>query len=223
MADTVVSDSQGRYGFLPNPGKYTMRISRQDYTFDRSERESSLYGDLYTGKEITVTEGQVEKMNIALCSTAVNWKDFARRKIAAYTSIFSIIKRDFFIVLFYAGFIISGGIVYMFTTPLNIVIFAVYVCLLLYQLFFRRRSYGMITHAQTGKPVPFAMVAIYDERDPERRVAFAVSDVLGRYYMLTENGTYLVKISGNLLGGERFEKLVRAEVTDGIVKVDAAV
>jgi len=223
VADTVVSDSQGRYGFLPNPGKYTMRISRQNYTFDRSERESSLYGDLYTGEEIAVTEGQVEKMSIALCSTAINWKDFARRKIAAYTSVFSIIKRDFFIVIFYAGFIISGGIVCMFTTPLNVVIFAVYVCLLAYQLFFKRRSYGMITHAQTGKPVPFAMVAIYNERDPERRVAFAVSDVLGRYYMLAEKGTYQVKISGNLLGGERFEKIVRTEVTDGIVKVDVTV
>lgn len=223
VVDTVVSDSQGRYGFLPNPGKYTMRISRQNYTFDRSEKESSLYGDLYAGEEINVSENQIEKMSIAMCSTTVDWKDFARRKIAAYMSVFSVIKRDFSIILFYAGFIISGGIVFMFRTPLNIVIFGVYVCLLAYQLFFKKKAYGIITHAQTGKPVPFAMVAIYDENEPQRRVAFAVSDVLGRYYLLAKNGNYLAKISGNLLGGERFEKTIRANVTDGIVRVDVEV
>jgi alpha-tubulin suppressor-like RCC1 family protein len=218
VADTSVSDSRGRYGFLPNPGSYTIQISKQDYRLEKTNQKDALYGDTYIGGAIDIAQGQIEKINISLKTTVIDWQDFAQRKIASFTSIFSIVKRDFFIVLFYTGFIISSGIALMFPSPLNITIFLVYLALLAYQLFFKKNHYGMIKSSQTGKPVPFAIVTLYKEDNPQQRIAFAVSDVLGRYYLLTKNGTYLAKFSGNLLGGQRFEKLIRVNVKNGMVR-----
>jgi ELWxxDGT repeat protein len=223
VVDTSVSDSQGRYGFLPNAGTYAINVSKDNYKLQTDQAEDSLYGEVYTGNAITIQQNQIENINISLRNTTIDWQDFAQRKISALTSVFSIIKRDFFLILFYAGALISTGIAIMFPSPLNITIFIIYLTLLAYQLFFKKKSYGTISHIQTGKPVPFAIVALYSEYEPQQRLKFAVSDALGRYYLLTENGSYLVKISGNLLGGQRFEKMLRTQVEDGMVRLDVGV
>ena len=223
VVDSALSDPHGRYGLLPNPGTYTLLAKRQDYALDTSGSENIVYGNVYAGGPVTVIENQIEKVNIALASTKINWQEFAKRTIDSYGSAFSVFKRDLLLVLYYSGFLISAGFAYLFPSPLNVFIFCVYICIFVGKLFFNQRSYGMITQAQTGKPVPFALVGVYDSEDPSRRLAFAVSDVLGRYYLLVENGAYLVKIAGNFLGGQRFEKMVTANVTDGIMKIDAQV
>lgn len=223
VVDTTVSDSQGRYGFLPNPGIFTISVSKNDYKLKTEESEDPLYGSVYMGDNLTVQQGEIENINISLKNTRVDWQDFAKRKIASLTSVFSIFKRDFFLILFYSGAIISVGIALMFPTPLNIIIFFIYLALIAYQLFFKKKSFGTITHIQSGKPVPFAIVSLYGEYEPEKRLKFAVSDALGRYYLLAENGNYLVKISGSLLGGSRFEKLIRTRIEDGILRADVGV
>lgn len=115
------------------------------------------------------------------------------------------------------------GIAYLFPTTLNISSFTAYLVLAVYYIFFKKRAYGLVTHSQTGQQVPFAMLSVYDATDSQKRVTFSVSDVLGRYFILVENGEYLLKASGNFLGGSRFEKTERIRITDGIVRSDVAV
>ncbi|MEI6649915.1 MAG: carboxypeptidase regulatory-like domain-containing protein [Candidatus Moraniibacteriota bacterium] len=223
VGETSVSDSFGHYGFLPNPGTYTLRVSRKDYELEKANQQDILYGGLYVGQAITIKENDAVKVSIALRTTSIDWQDFARRKVAAYTSLFSIVKRDAFLILFYAGFVINSGIVYLFPTVLNMVLFAVYLAMLVYLVFFKKKAFGLITSAQTGQPVPFTMLSIYDVAEPQRRTAFAVSDVLGRYFMLVENGSYILKASGRFLGGESFGKTEHVKITDGIVRSDVGV
>lgn len=219
-----VSDASGRYGFLPTPGEYVLGISGKGYDLETANPQDILYGELYTGRPIRVEDGGMKKISIALRSTTVDWREFARKKIATYTSVFSIVKRDLFLVLFYSGFIINAGIVYLFPTGTNVVLFGAYLAMLFYYVFFRKRKrYGLVTDARTGRPVPFAMLSAYDATDSGKRVAFAVSDVLGHYFMFTENGTYLLKAAGRFLGGENFEKTVRIRIRDGIVRSDLEV
>ena len=223
VVDTSLSDSHGRYGFLPNPGTYTLVISKKDYELETSDRQDILYGDLYTGQAIEVKENEIIKINISLKSTTIDWQDFARSKITSYTSVFSIVKRDAFLILFYAGFVINAGIAYLFPTPLNIAFFVAYLGMVVYYIFFKKRAYGLVTSSKTRQPVPFAMLSVYDATDSQKRVAFSVSDVLGRYFILVENGEYLLKASGNFLGGAHFEKTERIYIKDGIVRSDVAV
>lgn len=223
VVDTSLSDSHGRYGFLPSPGTYTLVISKKDYELEKNDRQDILYGDLYIGQPIVIRENKLEKISIALKTTTIDWQDFARRKVAAYTSTFSIVKRDLFLVLFYAGFVINSGIAFLFPTILNAILFVIYLGMVIYYLFFRKKAYGLVTNVQTRQPVPFAMMSIYDVMDSQKRVAFAVSDVVGRYFIFAENGEYLLKVSGNFLGGSHFEKMLPIEVEDGIVRNDVEV
>lgn len=222
-ADTSVTDAQGRYGFLPGSGNYTLGVSKKGYELEKSERQDMLYGELYTGQTITVESHDMKKVSIALRATEVDWQDFARRKVSAYTSTFSIVKRDAFLILFYAGFVINIGIVSLFPSVLNIVLLIVYLGMLAHHLFFRRKKYGLITNTQTGQPVPFTMVSLHEAADSGQRVSFAVSDVLGRYFMLVKNGEYLLRVSGSFLGGVPFEKMARIRVRDGVIRRDMKV
>jgi len=223
VVDTVVSDSQGRYGFLPNSGSYVIQVHKADYSLVGDKNVDSLYGDVYVGQKLNLAQNQIEKINISLRNDKVDWRDFAERKIASLDSLFSVIKRDFSIILFYGGFVISFGVSLMFPGVINTIVLFIYIFLTIFQLFMRKKSFGTINHAQTGKPVPFAIVALYGEDNPERRIKFAVTDVLGRYYLLADNGRYLAKISGNLLEGDRFEKNIHVNIEEGILRMDAEV
>lgn len=220
VVDTVTSDSRGRYGFLPNPGAYKVSVFKNNYKLETRESMDSLYGNVYTGNVLYIGEGRVEKINIALGNTKIDWHDFAKRKIASLNSAFSIFKRDFFISLFYSGAIISAGIALMFPSVINFIIVAIYVLLIVYQIFFKKKSFGTVTQLQSGKPIPFAVISLYNENDLEKRVKFAVSDVLGRYYLLIENGDYVIKVSGTSLDGNKVEKAFSAKIKEGIIKSD---
>lgn len=223
VADVSVSDPRGHYGFLPDPGKYTLSIAKKAYDLETTERQDILYGELYVGQTIEIREHDAVRISIALKTSTVDWQDFARRKIDSYTSAFSVVKRDIFLILFYAGFAINAGIAYLFPTVLNLALFVLYLGMLVYSLFFRRRAYGMVTNAQTRQPVPFAMLSLYDISDSRERVSFSVSDVLGRYFMFVKNGEYHLQASGTFLGGARFEKTIRVRIKDGIVRSDIEV
>ncbi len=219
-----VTDSQGRYGFLPDPGSYTLSVAKRGYELETSSPRDVLYGELYVGRPVTVEGDGLLGMSIALRSTTVDWRDFARRKIAAYTSAFSAMKRFAFRSFFSVGFAVNAVIAYLYPTTLNAVLFVAYLGMLAYYLFFgNRRRYGLITDSRTGKPIPFAMLSVHSPADPGSREAFAVSDVLGRYFMFVEDGEHLLRVAGRFLDGERFEKESRIRVRDGVIRDDLAV
>ncbi len=223
VVETSTSDAQGRYSFLPKPGNYTLAIVKKAYELETTNQQDMLYGDLYTNQAISITGDNMKKISLALKNTTLNWQDFAQRKITAYTSNFSIIKRDFFLVLFYTGFVVNTGIAFLFPTKLNLALFSIYLATAIQHLFFKKKAYGLITNAQNKQPVPFTMLSIYNQANPEKRIAFAVSDVLGRYFILTENGDYLLRAAGNFLGGQRFEKTIPVSIKDGVVRSDVEV
>lgn len=221
---TSISDERGRYGFLPDPGAYTLGISKKGYELETAIRQDALYGELYAGSPVEIGEGGMRKLGLALRATSVDWAEFARRKVDAYGSAFSFVKKGLFLALFYAGFGVNTVIAMLYPTTLNAALFIAYLGMLAYYLFSRgRKKYGLVTDARTRQPVPFAMLSVFDAAEPARRDAFAVSDVLGRYFMFTENGDYLLKVSGRFLGGKNFEKAARVRVRDGVIRDDIAV
>jgi hypothetical protein len=219
----VFSDVDGRYGILATEGAYSLSVTKKGYDVVLGENHDALYGDIYSGQSLEVKKGEIIKTSIALKSNAIDWKEFAHKKISQFSSIFSVIKKYFFLLVFYAGFVFTAGVAYLFPSWTNFLVLLIYVAIAIYQIFVRQNPYGMVTQASTGQPVPFAIATLYKENDPGRRVGFAVSDVLGRYYFLVEDGTYLVKFAGQFLEGGRFEREARVKVNSGILKADIAV
>src|SRR5665647_202992 len=165
---------------------YFLQISKKGYALKQDNRQDEFYGSLYTGGLVEIRQNEMLKTSLAMQALNINWQDFAERKIAAYTSLFSVIKKDFFIIIFYVGFLAAIATTYFSPTLSNGIFLAAYVILASFYLLFKTKSFGIISN-KLNKPVPFSMISLYAENDPSRRIAFTVSDVLGRYYLLVED------------------------------------
>ncbi|MDP1884028.1 MAG: carboxypeptidase regulatory-like domain-containing protein, partial [Candidatus Moranbacteria bacterium] len=221
--DSVITDEEGRYGFLAKEGSYTFRIAKDSYELVNTDKSDEFYGELYDGNPINVLSGGMVTRNIALRATSIDWMEEARKKIEDQNSVWTLVKKDSLAILFYVGFIATAANFY-FNPPSisNSVLLFIYVSLLATRIFFIPKSFGTIQNGSKN-PVPFAMVSFYDPQESVRRLAFTVSDILGRYYLLIKNGSYLMKVQGQELDGRPFNKLFKVEVRDGVAKEDVVV
>lgn len=161
-------------------------------------------------------------MSIALKSTRVNWREMASRRIAAARAAFFILGKTVFRVAFYVCFVISIFALYFYPSFVNAMIVGLYAVMAVYNWFMETKKYGLITN-RFGKPLPFTMVGIYSPDQPDRRLAYAVSDVLGRYFVLAKRGKYLVKMQGKELEGRTFRKSFYAQSVSGALHPDVYV
>ena len=134
----------------------------------------------------------------------------------------SIIGNNILNIIFYVCFIASIGVLYLSPSLFNAAVVALYIVMLAYNLFFKVKKYGLIT-TRHGEPLPFTMVGVYPQSDQEKRAAFAISDILGRYFVLAKDDRYTVKIQGKKLEGQPFKKILGLNIRDGVLRRDIQV
>jgi len=218
---TTYSDKDGRFGFLVEPGTYVINVFKKDYTLITEMRHDDIYGNLYDGKEVTIKKDQVMLSNIAMKSENINWQEYAAKKSKQYRSKWSTVKKYLFTSIYFIGFTATAIITYFYPSIFNFVMMSIYIALFIYQKFLVKKKYGII-ETQERKPIPFAIVNLYDKETNEKH-NFAVTDSIGRYYLLSNNGRYNLKAKGQPVSGVRFEKVYDIHVTDGIVRKDIIV
>jgi hypothetical protein len=218
---TTYSDKDGRFGFLATQGKYLLQVFKKDYDLVIDVTEDELYGNVYNGEPIIIGENNVILSNIAMKSLKYDWAKFAEQKIVQYNSKFSFFKKAFFIALYVLGFGSTVVITYFYPSTFNFFVLSVYIIMFLYRVFVKKRKYGLI-ETGNGKPVPFAIVSLHDKGSNEKK-NFAVTDAIGRYYLLADNGQYNMKAKGQPVSGTAFEKQGDVHVKDGIVRKDIVV
>ncbi len=218
---TTYSDKGGRFGFLVSAGKYVIDVFKKDYTVVKDASSDSLYGNVYNGQSVTINEDHLMSSNIAMKMEGMNWQEYADEKVTQYNSKWSVFKKYFFDVIYVIGFGATIIVTYFYPSIFNFVVLGIYVSLFLFQRFFKKKKYGSIK-TEKGKPVPFAVVKLYDKETNEKQ-NFAVTNSIGRYYLLTENGTYNLKAQGQPVSGVQFEKKGSVKVDDGIVRKDLIV
>ncbi len=81
----------------------------------------------------------------------------------------------------------------------------------------KKKDHGTVL-TDNKNPVPFAVVNLYNENG--KKEAFAVTDVVGRYYMLADNGDYNIRVTGQPVGGDKLEKTGNVQVKNKIVDKD---
>lgn len=218
---TTYSDREGRFGFLVEPGTYYFQAHKKDFVVVNNIERDDLYGSVYHGTPVTIAKDTVMVTNIAMESLTQDWEAYGRRKVAQYHSLFSIVKKYFFVVLYYAGFLATAVITYFFPSLFNIVMLTLYVMIFIYQTFFKKKKYGEVVTA-AGAPIPFAVVSLHDTGTGTKE-KFAVTDGAGRYYMLADDGKYTIRAKGQPVSGVAFDKQAQVVVRDGIVKEDVVV
>ncbi len=219
--ETTYSDQHGRFGFLTANGTFIVESEKAKYDTIHTIQNDSLYGDVYTGDVITIDENKVIAINIAMSAKNVDWTEYAQKKASAYKGFFSMTKKWVFILVFYAGFIATAIITYYNPSTTNFIFVALYAVLFVFDNFIKKKKYGTVETVD-DKPVPFAIVSLYD-KESQAKKTFAVTDVIGRYYLLAENGNYNLKIKGQPIGGHNFEKQGDIHVRNGLVRKDVKI
>jgi hypothetical protein len=196
-----ITDLDGRYGFLLEPGKYKMIVKKTNYKFPSEKlagrTQDEFYENLYFGGEIEVkTAGEAIAQNIPMDPEKFDWNEFAKRnkrRLRFYSQIDVWIKRlsDWFFVF---GFITAVLAVIFAPYPLNFIIVGLYILILIVRKFVTKpKTFGSILEKGTGFPLSFAIIRVFSV-ELQKEMLKRVADKYGRYFILIPNGKYYVKI-----------------------------
>jgi hypothetical protein len=225
---TSITDIDGRYGFLVDPGIYTIVAHKTNYSYPSlklaGKNSDELYNDLYFGEQIEIkSEGEVIVKNIPLDRIGFDWNEFAKKeqRRMKFFHQFDVLVSKFSDVMFILGFLVSVIVLIVVPGPYNVIIFGVYVVMFgLRRLSVGRGKKGNISFAESGIPLSYGILRILTQNGQE--IAHRVVDRLGNYYCLVPNGYYIVSIEKKN-EDSTYSKVYTSEVIQvkkGIVKKD---
>ncbi len=196
---TAITDLEGRYGFMVQPGMYRIVANKTNYVFPSRKlsgtRFDNIYADLYFGDYFEVhEEGEVITKNIPLDPLHFDWNEYAKREkgLAKKHADFAHMKALVLNIIFYIGFAASMYVLTVEQSPLTIGTLALYVALFIFRQFIvAKPAYGAVL--ATGKPVPFGVVKFYTT-GLKTLISKKVLDKYGRYYALAPKGTYFATV-----------------------------
>lgn len=199
VLETKVADLNGRYGFLLAPKssisgepasiEIQLQATKNGYIFPSQSvlppRDTVLYDNVYTGGIREVRGEAVANFDIPL--------DPIKAAVAKPVSppalklrIAAIRASDW---LFWLT-LITLPIQYLAMPHLlNLIILVMFLLLAFFRIFgLRARPFGFVQDTRILKTLPFSLITLNDLAG--RRVGFTVSDEEGRYFLLSQKGSY---------------------------------
>jgi len=198
---SAITDLDGRYGFLVEPGTYQMSARKSNYIFPSQKlagkTNDELYADLYFGENIYIKSSEeVIAKNIPLDPVKFDWNEFEKKNknLMKFYSKWDIILRKIYDFFFVVGFFVALVAFVFAPYPYNTIIMVLYLFLLLLRfLGLKPKSYGSVMDKATGEPLSFAIIRIVLP-DSNKEISSKSADKYGKYYCLVPSGKYYVKI-----------------------------
>jgi hypothetical protein len=198
---SCITDLDGCYGFLVEPGQYYLMAQKTHYQFPsqrlKNQTQDELYDHLYFGQKIEIKRlNEVIIQNIPLDPIKFDWNEFAKKSkgLLTFYSRFDLWFRRFLDLFFVIGFILAFLALIFVPHPFNIIIFGLYIVVfILRKLGLRPRAYGSIVEKATGQPLSFAIIKVF-QADIKKQLFQRVADKYGRYYLLVPKGNYYLVI-----------------------------
>lgn len=189
---TVITDLDGRFGFLANPGTYTINAQKGHHSFPAKDLPAldPVYPHPYTGGAFEVGNEGVIIKDIPLDLVDFDWNEYEKYRRGLY-HFFSRFDRPLAwaaLVLTPLGALVSLVELVRAPSLLNVLIIVAYgVIGLLYLAGLAPRLYGALKDAD-GEPLAFSVVKAF-RPGADSTGSKAVTDHLGRYYLLLPAGT----------------------------------
>jgi hypothetical protein len=198
---SVITDLDGRFGFLVEPGVYQISARKTNYVFPSQKltgkERDELHSGLYFGENIIVkTSGETIFKNIPLDPAKFDWNEFSKKNknLMKFYSKWDIMLRKIYDFFFYAGFVVAIIAYISAPYPYNTVIIILYVLFLLFRIFgLKLKTYGYIVDKNTGVPLSFPIIRVVAS-DSNKEITSKSADRYGKYYCLVPPGKYYVKI-----------------------------
>lgn len=198
---TAITDLDGRYGFLVEPGLYKINSQKTNYVFPSQKLvgkvEDEAYNNLYFGGQLQIKRaGEVITKNIPLDPIKFDWNEFAKKdkKFMKFYSRWDSLLRKVSDASFLVGFFVAIVAFIFAPYPYNTIIFVLYlVVVLLRVLGIKPKALGYVVDKMTKDPLPFAILRIMMPTG-NVEISHKITDKYGRYYCLVPKGKYQIKI-----------------------------
>lgn len=192
LVQSRVTDKQGRYLILAEPGNYYLTVTKPKFNFPtlylKEKKEDVRHLDLYHGETVEVTDQRASlTLNIPLDpieaqkTTKQIILEYYLRKVQ-YAAAFSAVPLATISLAISPGFLTLGFLIFH---------------ILLY-IFFKRlgyqkppKSWGIVYDDTDRKPISRAITRIYD-RQYNKLLETRVTDSKGRYSFLVDNNIYYI-------------------------------
>lgn len=205
----VITDIQGRFGFLVPPGNYRVTVEKTHYTFPTHNG--------YKGELFLVSDESVINMNIPMQPNAPDWNEQEKQNTLSWWVIHRNKIYFIFSLLFYISLVFSFITFWKQSNLINGLFFIVNSIFLIIRLITQsQRSFGLV-YFSNKKPVSGASVILTYPKTPDVIVKKIITDQQGRYYLLTNKTTYQVTIL-NEHNSEIFSDTILSK--KGILKKD---
>lgn len=211
-----VTDSQGRYLILPEPGNYRLEIKKDDYAgfseYLAEKTEDAKFTNLYHGGDLNISGD--EAINYAVPLDPVDREHVTIGKLKDQsTKIFQNFFAMFGLVVAVLSFVI---------TPTAWIAFYFFLHLLFFALFYKLShlpmtvSWGIITDESGKKPIDDVLVRVFDSTY-NRLVESGTTDRKGRYAILVGPAKYFVKYTKEGFQEKQTQELdYSSQKTDGM-------
>ncbi len=188
---SMVTDKDGRYFFIVEPGAYRMTVAKSGFVFPtvylEGEKEDARFVDLYHGETVNVTQSSSITANIPIdpvakekTPTRVFWEGIGRRAQKS-VSLLTIIAMA-------GAFAITPTPIVGALLATNIIMYFV----------FRRiaagrkpKNWGIVYDDITKKPLRNTVVRIFEAKY-NKLLETKITDMRGRYAFLVGNNVYYV-------------------------------
>ena len=194
LIQSKVTDKDGRYSFLVEPGSYYMTVTKPRFDFPtnylKDKKEDVKFLDLYHGESVTVTDsGAVITANIPL-DPQIQEKPVRQVVVQHYL-------RKIQYAISFSAVPLAAISVIISPSVFTLVLLGFHI--LLYILFRRLgyqkppKSWGIIYDKDNKKPVGRAVTRIYDKQY-NKLLETRVTDAKGRYSFLVNDNIYYVTV-----------------------------
>ncbi len=227
----AITDLDGRYGFLLEPGQYILEANKTHYAFPSKKLAGNvhdeMYDNLYFGTPFAVSDKEITRYNVPLDPVEFDWNEFTKNKEKMFY-LFSRKERVrfwAFNIIFFLGLALSVFTTYLTPNTFNIGVLVFYVAILAFQSIWKRsRPVTRLLDDKTGLPIPFAIISVMM---PKLNVLIkkVVTDERGRFYALIEPGTYDIVVQEKLPDESYKERahLTGVDLKKGVISGDIRV
>lgn len=197
LVETDVTGNEGIFAFLPQVGRYFIKVVKPGYEFPsqfvRGSGRDGEYEYVYHGEVFEVGNPDEQlRLSIPLdpIKAKVTWWFYLKRLLARLWNALGII-------LLLIGFTFALSSILRIVSLLNILVLLFYVVLLTYQLrtaLVVKRRFGIVRDSATNDPVPNVSIALY-EVEFNRLIQRRVSNDQGKFLLVVPGGRYKLEVA----------------------------
>jgi len=203
---TCITDMEGRYGFLVDPGKYKILPKRSNYIFPSSRvagSEDGNFKDIYHGEFFEVSGGaEVVAPNIPMDQITADWNQQAKAKILKYKSFWRTLFFVLLTLVFWAGFALVLFFLFLdFKQDLAITQRGWFLAFCAYLFVFilngiipQTRLWGQVVDKNTGQPFSNLLLELKNPILPDLFMARTQTTEEGRFFLRVNPGNYTLEI-----------------------------